>query len=102
MGPIKLLLAVTLLVLAGAIVACGGSADAGGSELSLVAYSTPKEAYEAIIPAFAKTPAGAGVTFSQSYGASGDQAKAIIAGLPADVAALSLEPDVTKLVKAKL
>jgi sulfate/thiosulfate transport system substrate-binding protein len=102
MNPIASMLALTLLVLACAIVACGGSADAGGSDLSLVAYSTPKEAYEAIIPAFARTPAGAGVRFSQSYGASGDQAKAIVAGLPADVVALSLEPDVTKLVKEKL
>jgi sulfate/thiosulfate-binding protein len=104
MNPIKSLLALTLLVVAAAITACGGAADSagGGSNVSLVAYSTPKEAYEAIIPAFAKTPAGAGVTFSQSYGASGDQAKSILAGLPADVAALSLEPDITKLVKAKL
>jgi sulfate transport system substrate-binding protein len=104
MNPIPSLLALILLVLGAALVACGGSGDSsgGGSKLSLVAYSTPKEAYEAIIPAFAATPAGAGVTFSQSYGASGDQAKAVIAGLPADVVALSLEPDVSKLVKQHL
>ena len=41
-------------------------------------------------------------TFSQSYGNSGDQARAVIAGLPTDVAALSLEPDITKLVEEKL
>ena len=67
-----------------------------------MAYSTPKEAYEEIIPAFRKTPAGQGVGFSQSYGNSGDQARAVIAGLPADIVALSLEPDVTKLVDEKL
>ncbi|MDX6682693.1 MAG: sulfate/thiosulfate transport system substrate-binding protein [Solirubrobacteraceae bacterium] len=105
MNPIRSLLALSLLLSAVAVSACGGSSDdaaGGSSKLSLVAYSTPKEAYEQIIPAFAKTPQGDGVTFSQSYGNSGDQARAILAGLPADVAALSLEPDITKLVKAKL
>jgi sulfate transport system substrate-binding protein len=96
-----------LTVLAPALVlsACGGTDDnagGGSAKLSLVAYSTPKEAYEQIIPAFAKTSEGAGTTFSQSYGASGDQARAVIAGLPTDVAALSLEPDITKLVKEQL
>ncbi|MEA2156549.1 MAG: sulfate/thiosulfate transport system substrate-binding protein [Solirubrobacteraceae bacterium] len=103
--PKQVLFALTVLGLAVALAGCGDSATSGGggsSKLSLVAYSTPKEAYEGIIPAFQKTPAGKGVTFSQSYGASGDQARAVIAGLPADVAALSLEPDITKLVKENL
>jgi sulfate/thiosulfate-binding protein len=94
-----------VLGLAAGLAACGSSDSASGggsSKLSLVAYSTPKEAYEQIIPAFEKTPAGAGTSFTQSYGNSGDQARAIISGLPADVAALSLEPDITKLVKDKL
>jgi sulfate/thiosulfate-binding protein len=100
----KNLTALLLLLGLGVVVsACGGSAEAGGSKrLSLVAYSTPKEAYESIIPAFQKTAAGKGVTFTQSYGNSGDQARAVISGLPTDVAALSLEPDVSKLVKDKL
>ena len=102
MHPIKPLFVSATLVAAVAIAACGGSDGGGGSKLSLVAYSTPKEAYEQIIPAFAKTPEGKGVTFSQSYGNSGDQARAVIAGLPADIAALSLEPDITKLVKENL
>jgi sulfate transport system substrate-binding protein len=94
-----------VLGLAAGLAACGSSDNASGggsSKLSLVAYSTPKEAYEQVIPAFEKTPAGAGTGFTQSYGNSGDQARAIISGLPADVAALSLEPDITKLVKDKL
>jgi sulfate/thiosulfate-binding protein len=102
MNPIKPLFVTAMLVAAVAIAACGGSDGGGGTKLSLVAYSTPKEAYEQIIPAFAKTPEGKGVTFSQSYGNSGDQARAVIAGLPADIAALSLEPDITKLVKENL
>lgn len=69
-------------------------------KLSLVAYSTPKDAYAKIIPAFQKTAAGQGVSFSQSYGASGEQARAVAQGLPADVVELSLAPDVDSLVKA--
>jgi sulfate transport system substrate-binding protein len=89
-----------LLVLAAAVASgCGGSSSAsGGGGLSLVAYSTPKEAYAQIIPAFQKTPAGKDVKFSQSYGASGEQSRAVLGGLPADIVAFSLAPDVNKLV----
>jgi sulfate transport system substrate-binding protein len=97
-----------LAVLAAALVlaACGSSSSSsssssgGSGTLSLVAYSTPKEAYADIIPAFDKTAAGKGVTFTQSYGASGDQSRAVAAGLPADVVAFSLSPDVNRLVKS--
>jgi sulfate/thiosulfate-binding protein len=102
-GGTRTLLALAIVGLAAVLSACGDSASGGGSsKLSLVAYSTPKEAYEAIIPAFEKTPAGAGTSFTPSYGNSGDQARAVIAGLPTDVVALSLEPDITKLVKAQI
>jgi sulfate/thiosulfate transport system substrate-binding protein len=94
------LAALALLALVGA--GCGGSSSSGGSKLTLAAYSTPKEAYAQIIPAFQETSAGKGVSFDQSYGASGEQERAVEGGLPADVVALSLEPDVTKLVKAGL
>ncbi|MDX6226541.1 MAG: sulfate/thiosulfate transport system substrate-binding protein, partial [Frankiales bacterium] len=95
------------LALLAALVASGcggqsGASDSKGGKLALVAYSTPQEAYEKIIPAFTKTSAGNGVGFTQSYGASGEQERAVEAGLPADVVALSLEPDVTKLVKKGL
>src|SRR6476661_6752809 len=93
-----------LLVAVPVLAACGGSSDAsssGGGKLNLVAYSTPKEAYAALIPAFNKTANGKGVSFTQSFGPSGDQARAVQAGLPADVVALSLAPDVNKLVDAK-
>jgi sulfate transport system substrate-binding protein len=64
----------------------------------LVAYSTPQEAYGLLIPAFQKTKAGAGVTFQTSFGASGDQSIAVSNGLPADIVAFSLEPDIGRLV----
>src|SRR6266511_1511451 len=102
MGRVKLnlvVLAVAALVATGCGATGGGG---GGTRLSLVAYSTPREAYAALIPAFQKTDAGKGVTFSQSYGASGDQRRAVAAGLPSDVVELSLAPDMTKLADAGL
>src|SRR5574341_1141044 len=87
----------------GALIATGCSATtAGGARLSLVAYSTPREAYAALIPAFQRTPAGKGITFSQSYGASGDQRRAVSSGLPSDVVTLALQPDMTELADAGL
>jgi sulfate transport system substrate-binding protein len=86
--------------------ACGGVSESGtagasgSTKLTLVAYSTPKEAYEALIPAFQKTSEGKGVSFDQSYASSGEQSRAVEAGLPADVVEFSLEPDMTRLVDA--
>ena len=72
------------------------------TELNLVAYSTPRAAYGQLIPAFQKTPQGQDVNFTQSYGSSGEQARAVKAGLKADIVALSLAPDVDELVAAGL
>jgi sulfate/thiosulfate transport system substrate-binding protein len=91
-------------------VAVGTLAQAGAArpdrsasaKLTLVAYSTPREAYGQIIPLFQKSAAGRDVSFEQSYGSSGEQARAVLSGLDADVVALSLEPDVTDLVDAGL
>jgi sulfate/thiosulfate-binding protein len=94
-------LAGTFLTLA-MVVAAAASARSSGGTISLVAYSTPRDAYAKLIPAFTDTSAGKGTSFQQSYGASGEQARAVIAGLKADVVAFSLEPDMTSLVKAHL
>src|SRR5918997_6513959 len=67
--------------------------------LTLVAYSTPREAYEAVIPLFQVTPEGTGVQFETSFAGSGEQSRAVESGLPADVLALSLEPDITRLIE---
>jgi sulfate transport system substrate-binding protein len=89
--------------LIGVALLAGSAAGASeGGSVSLVAYSTPKDAYGKIISAFQKTKAGTGTSFSQSYGASGDQARAVAAGQPADIVALSLDPDVNLLVKKGL
>jgi sulfate/thiosulfate-binding protein len=103
-----LALAVVALVAAG----CGGASDSkdsatassgGGakstSKLSLVAYSTPQVVYDEVIPGFKQTAAGKGVSISESFGASGEQSRAVESGLPADVVAFSLAPDVDRLVK---
>jgi sulfate/thiosulfate transport system substrate-binding protein len=91
------------VALLGVVLLAGSAAGASnGSSVDLVAYSTPKDAYGKIISAFQKTKGGSGTSFSQSYGASGDQARAVAAGLHADVVALSLVPDINLLVKKGL
>ena len=98
---IKILtVAAVLGLLAAALAATAGadSARATDAELNLVAYSTPREAYLKLIPMFQKTQQGADVDFKQSYGASGEQARAVRAGLNADIVALSLAPDLDTLV----
>jgi sulfate transport system substrate-binding protein len=97
----RIVLAFGVAAVALTLVATSG-ASRTDVKLSLVAYSTPREAYAKLIPMFEATPAGDGVSFTQSYGASGDQARAVQAGLKADIVALSLAPDVDQLVKAGL
>ena len=85
-----------------ALTGCGGDSDAsdggGGTTLNLVGYSVLEQANKGVIDAFQKTDAGKDVEFKESYGASGDQSRAVVAGAKADEVHLSLEPDVTRLV----
>lgn len=83
------------------LTACGG-AGASDSALSLVAFSVPKPAYDDLQKDFANSADGKGVTWKSSYGASGDQARAVISGLAADYVGFSLNSDMTKLVDAGL
>ena len=100
--------------------ACGGNGgdvesrgeggERGGAKapvtLVLAAYTTPREAYgREVIPAFQrywKEKTGQEVTFQESYQGSGAQARAIVGGFEADVAALSLEADIDKIADAGL
>ena len=103
---IAVLAALLALVAAG----CGGASDDAGADvsgggdaettLSLVAYSTPEVVYDEVIPDFQKTSDGEGIGFKTSFGASGDQSRAVEAGLKADVVTFSTEPDMTRLVDA--
>ena len=85
-----------------ALAGCGGDDSASAADdantLNIVGYSVLEQANAGVISAFQDTDAGKGVEFKESYGASGDQARAVIAGQDADEVHLSLEPDVQKLV----
>lgn len=98
------LVAVALAGLSTLAAACGGTSSGATGEagtVDLVAYSTPQELYEQDLePAFNETPEGEGVGFSNSFGSSGDQSRAVESGLPADIVHLSLEPDMQRLVDA--
>ena len=100
----------TAVALAGSLflAACGddkadksdGGSDSPASTVSLVAFSVPKAANDEIIKEWNSTSDGKNVTFESSYGASGDQSRAVEAGKKADYVHFSLEGDVTRLVKS--
>jgi sulfate/thiosulfate transport system substrate-binding protein len=96
LAPIALLLPIALAV-AGA-----ANAHRSGASVSLVAYSTPKPVLQKLISRFGHQSAGRSVSFTQSYGPSGSQARAIAAGQPADIAFLSTGLDIDTLVSAGL
>jgi sulfate/thiosulfate transport system substrate-binding protein len=99
--PAALLTLLIALVVAG----CGSSSSStssssGGAKLDVVGYSTPESVYaETLEPAFAKTSQGQGVSFSNSFGASGDQSRAVVAGQPASVVHFSQAGDMERLVE---
>src|SRR5256885_7432189 len=101
-NPGRIALAAALALALGlGVAACGSSSSGSGGPINLVAYSTPETVYDrALIPAFQKTAEGNGATFKSSFGPSGDQQRAVIAGQPADYVHLSLEPDMQALVDA--
>jgi sulfate/thiosulfate transport system substrate-binding protein len=107
----RILSAALLLLLSAVFVAgCGGggsaatgagsSSSSGGAKLDVVGYSTPESVYaETLEPAFEQTQAGNGVSFSNSFGASGDQSRAVAAGQPASVVHFSQAGDMERLVE---
>lgn len=98
----------TALLAAGllALTACGNGSDDSGSggagSISIVGFAVPEQANKAIAEAWNKTDEGKGVKFETSYGASGDQSRAVEGGLKADYVHFSVTSDVTRLVKAGL
>lgn len=114
--PIRRLVLTAVVAVAAAVMAgCAGGgssdvanasgstvADGSGGTVSLYAYAVPKPGYDKVIPAFNATTEGKGVTFQQSYGASGDQSRKVAAGAAADFVNFSVEPDITRLVDAGL
>src|SRR5689334_11416392 len=91
------LTAAGVLALTGCSSSEGGSGDSSET-IHLSAFSVMEAANEPVFEDFEGTDAGDGVEFEPSYGASGDQSRAVVAGSPADVVHYSLETDVTRLV----
>jgi sulfate transport system substrate-binding protein len=92
------------LVVAFVVAGCGSSNSSGssssGGKLDVVGYSTPESVYQKDLePAFEKSSAGKGVSFSNSFGASGDQSRAVVAGQPASVVHFSQAGDMERLVE---
>lgn len=81
------------------VVGGGGPADAHTS-VTLVAYSAPEPGWRTVIPAFNASEEGKDIQVITSYGASGDQSRSVLDGKPADLVNFSVEPDITRLVKA--
>jgi sulfate/thiosulfate-binding protein len=109
---VGLTVALFTILIALVVAGCGGSSDSsssgsssgssssGGAKLDVVGYSTPESVYtEFIEPAFEKTPAGEGDSFSNSFGASGDQSRAVVAGQPASVVHFAQAGDMERLVE---
>jgi len=101
-GLMAALFALVIAVVTG----CGSSSSdsssssSGGGSLDVVGYSTPESVYqEDLEPGFEKTAAGKGVSFSNSFGASGDQSRAVVAGQPASVVHFAQAGDMERLVE---
>lgn len=97
------LLALLVLPIALFTAGCGGGDATGsssGGKIDVVGYSTPEAVYEeALEPGFEATPEGESVSFSNSFGASGDQSRAVEAGQPASVVHFAQGGDMIRLVE---
>ena len=85
-----------------ALSACspGGASTEGdaANTISIVGFAVPEAANKNIASEFTQTDEGEGVSFQTSYGPSGDQSRAVAAGLEADYVHFSVPTDVTRLV----
>jgi sulfate transport system substrate-binding protein len=100
LGFVTALLALVALAVTGCGSSDSSSGSSGGGNLDVVGYSTPEAVYqEALEPAFEKYSKGKGVSFSNSFGASGDQSRAVVAGQPASIVHFSQAGDMERLVE---
>jgi sulfate/thiosulfate-binding protein len=89
-------LAVLTALTATACTSAGGSSSK--DTLSVVAFSVMESANVPAFEAFQDTDAGEDTDFAPSYGASGDQSRAVVDGKEADLVHFSLVTDMTRLV----
>jgi sulfate transport system substrate-binding protein len=92
--------------------ASGDNTDSGECQtpevptITFAAYSTPREVYGKIIPAFQtkwkEEHEDQQVIFQESYGGSTTQSQNVVNGFEADIVALSLAPDVDAIADAGL
>jgi sulfate/thiosulfate-binding protein len=103
-----LLLASALLGLVAFAAGCGnnsgdhgsaGASSSGGPKLDVVGFSTLESVYEELEPAFQKSFLSESVSFGNSFGASGDQSRAVVAGQPASVVHFAQAGDMERLVE---
>ncbi|KRC52736.1 MULTISPECIES: extracellular solute-binding protein [unclassified Nocardioides] len=97
-------LAMTGALALSACASTDGGSDDSGKTINIVGFAVPEAANKAAAEEFNKTEAGKDVTFSGSYGASGDQSRKVVdtKGKDTDYVVFSLEPDMTRLVDAGL
>ena len=90
----------------GEVAAAGDCTPAEQPVINFAAYSTPREVYGKIIPAFQslwkEEHDDQSVIFQESYAGSTTQAGNVVGGYPADVVALSLAPNVDQIAEAGL
>jgi sulfate/thiosulfate transport system substrate-binding protein len=101
-APLALAAAFAALTVAVAT-GCGDDSATGadGGKVDVVAYSTPETVYtDSLEPGFEATAAGEGVSFSGSFGASGDQRRAVEAGQPASLVHFAQGGDMIALEEA--
>ena len=99
------LLAVGLMAGCGSENQAAGDGSGTGKEFLNVSYDPTRELYAAFNEKFRqewKDQSGEDVTFSQSHGGSGKQARSVQEGLEADVVTLALAYDVDEISQAGL
>ncbi len=77
-------------------------ASATTTNVNVVGYSIVGPAFKALEAAFQAAPAGQGVTFTNSFGASDTETSNVANGQAADIVNLSYEPNVSTLVSDNL
>jgi sulfate transport system substrate-binding protein len=102
MSRIRIAISALLVAFMAVAAATAATASSKATNLNFVVYSTPRPVMDRLIAEFKKTPEGADISITPSYGGSSAQAAAVVAGLPADGVLLSTGVDMNLLVDNKI